>query len=144
MRRTVPTRPWALGALVAIAVLALSQVSAAPGKKKKKEPPPPKVNETVGDLSFVVSNGELSVEGVGLVTGLDNTGADPPPSWMTISSPRSSAYTVSRTLVSHFRLTRFAPVSRCAACSNAESSAPDCEGTDQILPGPTASDVLCR
>ena len=80
MRRTVPSRPWALGALVAIAVLALGQVSLA-AAKKKKEPPPPKINETVGDLAFVVSNGELKVEGVGLVTGLDNTGVDAPQSW---------------------------------------------------------------
>jgi flagellar basal body P-ring protein FlgI len=63
-----------------MAVLALGQVGVAAGKKKK-EPPPPKINETVGDLAFVVSNGELKVEGVGLVTGLDNSGADPPPSW---------------------------------------------------------------
>src|SRR5262249_2998867 len=40
-----------------------------------------KVQETVGDLAFVVSRGEMKVEGVGLVVGLDNTGADPPPSW---------------------------------------------------------------
>ena len=41
----------------------------APGKKKKKEAAPPKVQETVGDLSFVVSRGEWKVEGVGLVRG---------------------------------------------------------------------------
>ena len=82
MRRSVPSRPWALGALVAIAVLALTvnPIGAAPTKKKKKVIPP-KVQETVGDIAFVVSVGEFKVEGVGLVTGLDNTGADPPPSW---------------------------------------------------------------
>src|SRR5262249_9776449 len=41
----------------------------------------PKVQETVGDLSFVVSRGEWKVDGIGLVRGLDNTGADAPPSW---------------------------------------------------------------
>jgi flagellar basal body P-ring protein FlgI len=80
MRRTFPRRPWAQQALVAIAALALLQMGAGPGKKKK-EPPPPKVQETVGDLAFVVSRGEMKVEGVGLVVGLDNTGANPPPSW---------------------------------------------------------------
>ena len=69
-------QPWS-----ATAVLALVLVGAGPGKKKGKEPPPPKVQETVGDLSFVVSRGEWKVEGVGLVRGLDNTGADPPQSW---------------------------------------------------------------
>jgi len=54
---------------------------AAPPRRKRSEPPPPKVEETVGDLAFVIQNGELKVEGVGLVTGLENTGADPPPSW---------------------------------------------------------------
>ncbi len=29
----------------------------------------------------MVSRGEMKVEGVGLVVGLDNTGVDPPPSW---------------------------------------------------------------
>ncbi len=53
------------------------QMGAAPGKKKR-EGLPPKVQETVGDLSFVVSRGEMKVEGVGLVVGLDNTGVDPP------------------------------------------------------------------
>lgn len=82
MRRTVLRRSWAQAALVAIAALALIQTGASPAKKKKKkEPPPPKVSETIGDLAFVVSRGETKVEGVGLVIGLDNTGADPPPSW---------------------------------------------------------------
>jgi flagellar basal body P-ring protein FlgI len=82
MRRTILRRSWAQKALVAIAALALLQTGASPTKKKKKkEPPPPKVSETVGDLAFVVSRGETKVEGVGLVVGLNNTGADPPPSW---------------------------------------------------------------
>lgn len=81
MRRIIPERPWAHKALVAIAALALLQMGAGPSKKKGKEPPPPKVQETVGDLSFVVSRGEMKVEGVGLVVGLDNTGSNPPPSW---------------------------------------------------------------
>jgi len=61
-------------------VLALTQMGVGPSKKKGKGTPP-RVQETVGDLSFVVSRGEMKVEGVGLVVGLDNTGADPPPSW---------------------------------------------------------------
>ncbi|MFI5454044.1 MAG: flagellar basal body P-ring protein FlgI [Isosphaerales bacterium] len=81
MRRTVPRCLWARGALVAMVVLvALTQMGVGPTKKKGKGTPP-KVQETVGDLSFVVSRGEMKVEGVGLVVGLDNTGADPPPSW---------------------------------------------------------------
>jgi flagellar basal body P-ring protein FlgI len=82
MRLFVPKRPWAHAALVAVAVLALTltQVGAGTGKKKGKGTPP-KVQETVGDLAFVVSRGETKVEGVGLVIGLDNTGVDPPPSW---------------------------------------------------------------
>ncbi len=84
MRRAFFRQPWAIiGALAAIAVLTLTltQVGAAPTKKKKKPPILPKVQETVGDISFVVSNGELKVEGVGLVTGLDNTGGEAPPSF---------------------------------------------------------------
>jgi flagellar basal body P-ring protein FlgI len=80
MRPTVPGRSWAHRALVAITALALTQIGAGPGKKKK-EGLPPKVQETVGDIAFVVSRGETKVEGVGLVVGLDNTGVDPPPSW---------------------------------------------------------------
>jgi flagellar basal body P-ring protein FlgI len=74
-------RPRATRALVAIVALALVQTGAGPSKKKGKEPPPPKAQETVGDLAFVVSRGEMKVEGVGLVVGLDNTGADPPVSY---------------------------------------------------------------
>jgi flagellar basal body P-ring protein FlgI len=81
MRRTFPRRPCAPRALVAIAALAILQMGAAPAKKKGKEPPPPKIQETVGDLAIVVSRGEMKVEGVGLVVGLDNSGADPPNSW---------------------------------------------------------------
>jgi len=66
--------------LVAITALALAQMGAGPGKKKR-EGLPPKVQETVGDISFVMSRGEMKVEGVGLVVGLDNTGVDPPPGW---------------------------------------------------------------
>jgi flagellar basal body P-ring protein FlgI len=80
MRRTVPRRTWARGALVATMALTLAQMGAGP-PKKKKEGLPPKVQETVGDLSFVVSRGETKVEGVGLVVGLDNTGVDAPSSW---------------------------------------------------------------
>jgi flagellar basal body P-ring protein FlgI len=78
MRRMVPRGAWARRALVAIAVVALLPLGAGPTKKKKETPP--KVDETVGDLAFVVSKGEMKVEGVGLVVGLDNTGTDPPPS----------------------------------------------------------------
>jgi flagellar basal body P-ring protein FlgI len=80
MWRKVPRRPWAHGAVLGIAALALLQMGAGP-TKKKKEGLPPKVQETVGDISFVVSRGEMKVEGVGLVVGLDNTGVDPPSTW---------------------------------------------------------------
>jgi flagellar basal body P-ring protein FlgI len=81
MRRMVPGRPRALATLVAMAVMAamLAHVAAAPTSHKKKARPP-KIHETVGDLAYVVSNGEMVVEGVGLVTGLENTGGDSPPS----------------------------------------------------------------
>ena len=80
MWRTVPRRPWAHRAFLAMAALAVTQTGAGPGKKLK-EGPPPKVQETVGDLAFVVSRGEMKVEGVGLVVGLENTGVDPPSTW---------------------------------------------------------------
>ena len=56
-----------------------ASVAGAAGKKKPVEPPPPKVDETVGSLAHVIT-GEVHVEGVGLVVGLNNTGSNPPPS----------------------------------------------------------------
>ena len=79
MRRRDPRRGWAVWPLVAI--IASSLVGAGPAKKKRSEGPPPKVDETVSDLAYIVSAGETKLEGVGLVVGLDNTGADPPPSY---------------------------------------------------------------
>ncbi|HKM56007.1 MAG TPA: flagellar basal body P-ring protein FlgI [Isosphaeraceae bacterium] len=80
MWRWVPGGTWT-SRLLALALL-LTQVRVdAANPKKKSEPAPPKVEETVGDLAYVLQGGEIKVEGVGLVTGLDNTGADPPPSW---------------------------------------------------------------
>ncbi|WP_165243704.1 flagellar basal body P-ring protein FlgI [Paludisphaera soli] len=81
MRRTIPRASWALGALVAVAALAGNQVGAGPLKKKAAAEGAPKVDESVGDLAYVFQNGETSVEGVGLVSGLDGTGGDAPPSW---------------------------------------------------------------
>ena len=80
MWRTVPRRPWAHGAFLGIAALALLQMGAGTSKKKK-EGLPPKVQETVGDIASVFSSGQQKVEGVGLVVGLDNTGVDPPSTW---------------------------------------------------------------
>jgi hypothetical protein len=48
------------------------------GDKKKKEVPL-KQDETVGDLARLVLYNEIRVEGVGLVVGLDGTGAEPQP-----------------------------------------------------------------
>jgi flagellar basal body P-ring protein FlgI len=81
MRLKLAGRPLPYAATAATALLALVLVGAGPGKKKGKESPPPTVQETVGDISFVVSRGEWKVEGVGLVRGLDDTGADAPQSW---------------------------------------------------------------
>lgn len=78
MRRRDPGRGWALRPLVAVTVLAL--LGAGPSKKKRADAPPPKVEETVGNLAYVVSSGEIKLEGVGLVVGLENTGSDPPQS----------------------------------------------------------------
>jgi flagellar basal body P-ring protein FlgI len=41
---------------------------------------PLKGDETIGDLAYVRSKGEVRVEGVGLVVGLEGTGSDPEPS----------------------------------------------------------------
>jgi hypothetical protein len=79
MWRTASTRGWACTGLAVLTALAL--VGAGSPRKKRSEPPPPKVEETVKDLAWVYSTGDVRLEGVGLVFGLDNTGADPPPSW---------------------------------------------------------------
>jgi flagellar basal body P-ring protein FlgI len=81
MWRSIRGGTWAFQALVVVLALAEIRAEAAPLRKKKTEPPPPKVEETVGDLAYVLQGGEIKVEGIGLVTGLENTGADPPPSW---------------------------------------------------------------
>lgn len=69
------------GALAGLALVAALALTGAGDSKKKKppEPAPPKVDETIGNLAGVPI-GEIRVEGVGLVVGLDNTGMDPPPS----------------------------------------------------------------
>ena len=76
MRRIVPRRGQALAVLAAITALAF--LGAGSPKKKIKDAIPPKVEETVGDLSYIVSRSETKVEGVGLVVGLDNTGGHAP------------------------------------------------------------------
>ncbi len=81
MWRSIPGVTWVFRALVLVFVLVQIQADAAPPRKKKTEPPPLKVEETVGDLAFVLQSTEIKVMGIGLVTGLENTGADPPPSW---------------------------------------------------------------
>jgi flagellar basal body P-ring protein FlgI len=62
-------------------VTVLALLGAAAPKKKWSEPAPPKTHETINDLAFVFSDGRVQLEGVGLVFGLDNTGAEAPPSW---------------------------------------------------------------
>ncbi len=83
MRRPIPEGSWAIVALILTLTLgiALFPAAAAPPRKKKTEGTPPKVQETVGDLAYVLQGSEIKVQGIGLVTGLENTGADPPPSW---------------------------------------------------------------
>ncbi|WP_165075075.1 flagellar basal body P-ring protein FlgI [Paludisphaera rhizosphaerae] len=89
MRRTVPRRSWAVGALVAVTALGLGRAvigagplpTAASKKAKAQDKAAPKIEEAVGDLAYVFENGETTVEGVGLVSNLDGTGGDAPPSW---------------------------------------------------------------
>jgi flagellar basal body P-ring protein FlgI len=81
MRRSIPGGAWAFRVLILTLSVAQFHAVAAPPRKKRAEPPPPKVEETLGDLSYVLQGAEIKVEGVGLVTGLENTGSDPPPSW---------------------------------------------------------------
>lgn len=82
MWRRVPGTFRALGAAVAIATLVGGLIGAGPlSKKKRSAAPLPKVEESVGDIAYVFEDGEITVEGVGLVSGLENTGGDAPPSW---------------------------------------------------------------
>ncbi|MFO0891815.1 MAG: flagellar basal body P-ring protein FlgI [Isosphaeraceae bacterium] len=85
MWRLIPGETWVTRTLVILLVLAQAQSSpnlmAAAPKKNKATPVVLKRDETVGDLAYVLQGGEIKVEGVGLVAGLENTGADPPPSW---------------------------------------------------------------
>ncbi len=82
MRPRFPRRPWAHAAVVAIAMLACwSSWVPARTRRRRRSGPPPKVQETVGDL--VVRGQPRRVEGRRRRSGpgLDNTGADAPPSW---------------------------------------------------------------
>lgn len=63
--------------LIAAAVLALSPLGAAAAKKKKIDPAKlVKTSETVGELAAVFRGGETRIIGVGLVSGLPDTGGD--------------------------------------------------------------------
>jgi flagellar basal body P-ring protein FlgI len=69
-----------VGTLLAATVL----VTAGAGKQRKPSVAPLKplkVDETIGNLARVETGGEIKVEGVGLVVGLDGTGADPEPGY---------------------------------------------------------------
>src|SRR3954449_11863888 len=70
MWRSISGGTWVSRALVLMLALVEIQIQAdaAAPRKKRSEATPPKVEETVGDLAFVVQNGEIKVEGVGLVT----------------------------------------------------------------------------
>ena len=76
MRRRFPHRATVIGAAVACAALLMTGAD----KPKKKPEVVPKVEETIGDITNIFGR-DLKVEGVGLVVGLDNTGAEPAPSW---------------------------------------------------------------
>lgn len=79
MRRIHLGHVRAFAALAAVSSLTLA--GAGLPKRKGAEPPPPKVEETVGDLAYIASNVETKLEGIGLVVNLDDTGADPGPSY---------------------------------------------------------------
>lgn len=70
----------AAGPVMGLAVLL---VGAAPPAKKERGVVNPeitlKAEQTVGEMAYVMGLSEMTVEGIGLVVGLDDTGADPPP-----------------------------------------------------------------
>ena len=76
MRRINPKRGGAFGVVAALLILVLSGAGLP---KKKTEPPPLKTEETLLTLAYV-KTAETQVEGVGLVIGLNGTGANAPPS----------------------------------------------------------------
>lgn len=79
MRRLRGRRGRALGIWILIAVLGFTGTGAGT-KSKVAKGPPPKIEENIASLAYVVSGKEMELEGVGLVSGLANTGVDPPPS----------------------------------------------------------------
>jgi flagellar basal body P-ring protein FlgI len=81
MRAREPRRARELVALGIAITLGLGLMGAGTPKKKKNEAPPPKVEEAITDLASIASAMDIKLEGVGLVTGLDDTGVDPPPSF---------------------------------------------------------------
>ena len=89
MRRHITRRAASAGLCAAAlgTVLGSGSFAGDSGKKpaaKKKETIVLKIDETIGDLAKVPPVGEIKVEGVGLVIGLDGTGSDPAPSaWRT-------------------------------------------------------------
>lgn len=80
MRRIVPRHGRVLVACATVTALALTGAG-SPLKSKKRAETPLKVEETVSNLAYIVNGQDLQLEGVGLVTGLDRTGMDPPPSF---------------------------------------------------------------
>ena len=63
MWRTASRRGRAFTGLAMLTALAL--VGAGSPRKKRSEPPPPKVEETINNLAWVLSTGEVKLEGVG-------------------------------------------------------------------------------
>lgn len=63
--------------------LGLAVLLGAASPSAGDNPPNPKitlkVEQTVGDMAYVPPISDMSVEGIGLVLGLDDTGSDPPP-----------------------------------------------------------------
>jgi flagellar basal body P-ring protein FlgI len=66
-------RPFTTATAAVLAALAMSIPLHAAEK--------PPLDESIGDLAQPATNGVITVEGVGLVFGLQGTGSDPSPSW---------------------------------------------------------------
>lgn len=80
MRRIVPRHGRVFVAWATVTALALTGAG-SPVKSKKRPETPPKVEETVSNLAYIANGQDIQLEGVGLVTGLEKTGMDPPPSY---------------------------------------------------------------